>query len=609
MVKENNVSAVVSISVPKSVLAAGKLDLLERLIEGLQPAELYGLAAWIAGQPGRIGGGAVTIESHKDAATETRLTILFGSQTGNARRIAEGIAERGMDLGIRLRLMRADVYPTRELLNERYLVIVISTQGEGEPPDDARGLVEFVTGKRAPKLPHLQFAVLGLGDSSYPQFCAVGRQLDVRLEKLGATRLNDSGEVDVDPEGIADPWIDKVLEKLRKELKSPPPTLRLIPEPRTGVVPASWSRKHPFSASVLSNQRIVARDSEREVRHVELDLQGSGIRYRPGDALGVCPVNPPALVEQWLDALVLDGTQPVTFDGRTLLLNEWLGRERDLTRLYRSWIEVHARLARNEELDNLLQPGQRQILAGVLESDQPIDLLRRYPAKWSALDLVAALRPLQPRLYSIASSQLEVGDEVHLSVAIVAYKRSGEPRWGAASSFLAGAAVDRQIPVFIEPNERFRLPLDPVRDVIMIGPGTGVAPFRGFLQERQQMSASGRNWLIFGNRHFQRDFLYQTEWQAALKKGALYRLDLAFSRDTCKRIYVQQRMREQGRDLYAWLQKGASLYVCGDAKHMAVDVHEALTEIVSTHGNISVGEARTWLSDLMQQGRYVRDVY
>jgi sulfite reductase (NADPH) flavoprotein alpha-component len=257
----------------------------------------------------------------------------------------------------------------------------------------------------------------------------------------------------------------------------------------------------------------------------------------------------------------------------------------------------------------VLQPERAADFTALLASDQPIDLLRRYPAAWQPDALVAALRPLTPRLYSIASSSKLVGDEVHLTVAVVDYEAQGSPHWGAASAFLAAADEDDKLPVFIESNERFRLPADSTRDIIMIGPGTGVAPFRAFVQERQESGASGRNWLFFGNRHFAQDFLYQVEWQEALKHGALHRLDLAFSRDQSHKTYVQDRLREQGADLYAWLQNGAHLYVCGDSAHMAKDVHAALVDVIASHGKQSPDDAKAWLNELLQQGRYARDVY
>jgi len=585
--------------------------LLNDLTAGLPPADLYWISAWSAALAAQATRGAAPAVDAPVAATGERLTVLYGSQTGNSRRVAERLAERAAAAGLSVRLLRAGAYAVRELAQERHLVLVISSQGDGDPPDDALGFVEFLSGKRAPKLPELRFAVLGLGDSSYPQFCAVSRRIDARFAELGAQRFADLGEVDVDYESPSANWSDGVLEKAREALGARPAVAASPPPAVLHVVnDAGHDRDRPYAAEVLDNQRIVSRDSAREVRHLELSLQGSGLRYEPGDALGVWPRNPPALVGEWLHLLQLDGEREVAHEGRRLPLARWLGEERELTRLGRPFLAAHAAASADKELARVLEPEQRESLVTLLDTHQPIDVLRRHPAPWDAESLVAALRPLTPRLYSIASSPKAVGDdEVHLAVAVVGYHAHGNAHVGAASSFLAAAGDDTRVPVFVEPNERFRLPADGARDIIMIGPGTGVAPFRAFVQERQAAGATGRNWLFFGNRHFAQDFLYQTEWQDALKSGALHRLDLAFSRDTAARTYVQHRLLERGRELYAQLRGGAHLYVCGDATHMASDVHEALVEIATTHGSLSDQDARTWLAELLQEGRYARDVY
>lgn len=598
-------NAVVATQPGLASIDGDKLSALERLANGLGPAELYWIAAWSAARAGQVQQGIVTAPAK---AVGERLTILYGSQTGQAKRLATQLSARAEAAGLAVRLVRADSYPQRDLAKETHLVVVISTQGDAEPPDDARGLVEFILGKRAPKLPGVQYAVLGLGDSSYPQFCAIGRQLDVRFAELGASRFAPLGEADVDIDAVAVPWAEHALTEAKKALGATPPVARvanLQPVPSRVI----HTREKPFAAAVLDNQAIVARDAGRDIRHVELSLEGSGLSYEPGDAVGVWPENPPALVDQWLSLLKLDGEQPVHHDNRELPLRRWLSHERELTRLSRPLIAAVADASGDEKLAGLLRPDRSASLAALLAEDQPIDLWRRHPAEWSADELVAALRPQTPRLYSIASSQKAVGDEVHLTVAVVDYEAYGERHWGAASSFLASAGEDHRLPVFIEENERFRLPKDSARDIIMIGPGTGVAPFRAFVQERRETGAGGRNWLFFGNRHFTHDFLYQIEWQAALRDGSLDRLDLAFSRDGDAKVYVQQRIREQGRDLYAWLQDGAHLYVCGDANHMAKDVHAALLDVAVRHGGRSQEQAREWLSDLLQQGRYARDVY
>ncbi|MCC7463859.1 MAG: assimilatory sulfite reductase (NADPH) flavoprotein subunit [Gammaproteobacteria bacterium] len=599
--------AVASDALP-TPLAADKSVLLAQLVEGLGARELYWVAAWVAQR------AADPLAATPAAATVTasRLTLLYGSQTGNAKRCAERIAAQCEAAGLPVRLVRANTYTTRDLGKESHLLVVISTQGVGEPPDDARGLFEFITGKRAPRLPNLHFAVLGLGDSSYPDFCTIGRRLDERLAELGGTRFAPFGACDVEIDQVAVPWSAEALKQARELLgkdagATGPARVTTLHAVTTR---SAHSSENPFHARVLANQRIVARDCTREVRHLELSLEGSGLRYAPGDAIGVWPRNPPQLVAQWLEVLKLDGGQLIEHDGRALPLAEWLGRERELTRLARGFVAAHAQASGSDELAAALKKENPARLNEILATHQPIDLLRRHPAAWNASELVAALRPLTARLYSISSSPLAVGEEeVHLTVADVAYPAFGETHWGAASHFLGGLAEDASVPVYVEANERFRLPADGSRDVIMIGPGTGVAPFRAFVQERRESGASGRNWLFYGSRNFTRDFLYQLEWQEALKAGALHRLDLAFSRDTDRKIYVQDRLREHGRELYHWLQGGAHLYVCGDAKHMARDVNDALAGIAMTHGGRTEDDAKEWLSDLLTQGRYARDVY
>ena len=603
---------------PAPSLDADRLALLNRLTQGLASADLYWIAAYSAAAAARLPvqaepGAPGDASAVASAVPVQRLTIVHGSQTGNSRRLAEQLSASAEAAGLPVRLLRAGAYPLRELAQERHLLLVISSQGDGEPPDDAVGFCEFIAGKRAPKLPLLKFAVLGLGDSSYPKYCAVSRALDARLAELGGRRLVELGEADVDFEAVASAWSARARDTARQALGSPatgPQSGRALHAVNEPPARPLHTRERPFAAAVLDNQRIVSRDSEREVRHIELSLEGSGLRYAAGDAVGVWPRNPPQLVDEWLSALKLDGASEVEHDGRRQPLAHWLGQERELTRLTRPWVVAQAEAGGHEALRRVLAPGEQAAFSDLLATHQPIDLLRRFPVSWEPAALVAALRPLTPRLYSIASSPTLVGhDEVHLTVSVVEYTAHGSTHRGAASAFLAAAGDDARLPVFIESNERFRLPADASRDVIMIGPGTGVAPFRAFVQERQASGAGGRNWLFFGNRHFRHDFLYQVEWQEALRSGSLDRLDVAFSRDTSSRDYVLHRVREHGRELHAGLRDGAHVYVCGDAAHMARDVHQTLLEIIAEHGHLPEDEARAWLAELLQQGRYARDVY
>ncbi|HQZ30295.1 MAG TPA: assimilatory sulfite reductase (NADPH) flavoprotein subunit [Arenimonas sp.] len=591
-------------TLPVPPLPEDKVDLLARLTDGLDAPGLWwlsGYAAGLAARPGARPAAAV------DAAA--RLTIVFGSQTGNAKRLAEQLARQAEGSGLGVRLLRADAYPLRELATEKLLYVVISTQGDGDPPDDARGFVEHLLGKRAPALPGLKFAVLGLGDSSYPQFNATGRQVDARLHELGAQRLFARGEADLDVDSVATPWLSQALDAAKEQLRTAAPLATVTPL-RPAALPASpWSREKPFAAEVLAHQRLTGRSSRKDVRHVELSLEDSGLVYQPGDALGVWPQNPPALVDAVLAELRLDGETRVGSGGQDHSLRDWFGRHRELTRLSRPFLQAHAARSGSTELQRLLQPDGAAALSALLASHQLVDLLQAWPAAWPAEELLAALRPLAPRLYSIASAQSAVGPEAHLTVDHVDYVAPGGRRWGAASHFIASAAEGATLPVFIEANDRFRLPRDGARDIVMIGPGTGVAPFRGFVQERAATGAGGRNWLLFGNPHARHDFLYQLEWQQALKAGQLQRLDLAFSRDQAEKVYVQHKLREHGRDLFDWLEGGAHLYVCGDASRMARDVEAALLDAIATHGGRDADGARDYLAGLQQQGRYARDVY
>lgn len=597
-----------------SFLPEPKHALLSELVTQLDSQSLTWLSGYFAGlaherrdpvvmQPGTVPGLATPTFT----APTQRVTIIFGSQTGNAQKVAERLAAEMRGKGLQLRLVRADRYPNKELKDERLLLIVISTQGEGDPPDDSLAFVEFLNGRRAPALPGLKFAVLGLGDSSYPEFCGIATKIDQRLEALGATRLHPVGLADLDIDTVALPWQTAAVSLAAKELHAP--TLHTATVTPLHPKSARYDRAHPYQAEVVLNQRLTGRGSTKDIRHIELAIEAGHLHYSPGDTLGVWPQQDAELVKQIIDQLRLNPEETIDIDGETRSLQEWLTRHRELTVLTRPFLEAHARRAQHAELNNLLDPERAEHVRKSLATWQPIDLLSRFPAHWSAQDLLRALRPLTPRLYSIASSQRAVGDEVHLTLANVAYEYEGESRWGVTSRFLASLQEGDTLPVFIEENTRFRLPQDTSKDIIMIGPGTGVAPFRAFVQERAEQGASGRNWLFFGNPHFQTDFLYQTEWLRALEAGLLHRLDLAFSRDQAQKIYVQNKLQEQGAQIYDWLRHGAHVYVCGDATHMAKDVHQTLLNIASEHGAMDQEQAQEWLSALAAEGRYARDVY
>lgn len=592
-----------------SPLPDDRAALLRALTDGLEPAALQWISGYTAGLAAQNSAGRSPLHAvpHETAASE-RLSIVYGSQTGNAKREAEALAREAQSKGLAVRLLRADAYPLRELAGERLLAVVISTQGDGDPPDDALAFFEFLNGRKAPKLEQLDFAVLGLGDSSYSQFNAVARRIDARLAELGGKRWAPVAEADVDVATVATPWREQTLALIAERQKSAKPgaqitALRAAP----AHVPAAFTRNNPYSAELYVNQRITGRDSGQDVRHLEIGLDPS-VAYEPGDALGVWARNSETLVSSLLSRTGLRADHAVSLDGRELPLAQWLNSERELTRLSRTFVQKHAERHGIDALLTLLKPEHQGDLSRLLGQIQVPDFLERYPGLWPAEDLVRALRPMAPRLYSIASSRKAVGEEAHLTVALLNYSEANGQRQGLASGWLAARAAGERLPVFIEPNERFRLPEDRNRDILMIGPGTGIAPFRGFLQERTETGAGGRNWLLFGARHAESQFLYQLEWQEALKSGRLHKLDLAFSRDQAERVYVQQRLRENAAEVYSWLQDGAYVYVCG-AIAMGKGVHQALLDIVQSQAGLSEEAAADYLSTLLQDGRYARDVY
>lgn len=585
-------------------LDAERHALLQRLTDGLDAATLWWLSGFLAGLARPQAAVAVSLPVAAAPGEASTLTIVYGSQTGNARRAAERLRDAAVAGGAPARLLRADAYPLAELKRERQLLLVFSTQGDGEPSDDARGFVEHLLGRRAPRLDGLRYAVLGLGDSSYPKFCEVGRLLDRRLAELGGQRLQPLAEADVEVDAVALPWQAALLPALAVA----PTASAGVPLPATApMAGAAATREAPAAAEVLLNQRISGRGSARDVRHLEFAIDPARLDYQPGDAAGIWPLQSEELVAAVLAAAGLDGEHMVSLGDTQLPLHQWLRERRELTRLGRPFLQAHAARSDSAALQAALADPVAS--ASLLQSTPLLDLLLEHPAAWQPEALVAALRPLQPRLYSIASAREAVGDELHLTVAHAEFDGAHGRRYGCASHHLAGLAEGDTARLYIEPNPRFRLPADAGRDIVMIGPGTGVAPFRGFVQARAARGGSGRNWLLFGNRHFREDFLYQLEWQQALADGRLHRLDVAFSRDGAGKVYVQHRLQEQAARLWDWLQGGAHLYVCGDAAQMARDVHATLLGIAQTQGGLDDDAAADFLSELERQGRYARDVY
>jgi len=582
-------------------------------IAALNPLQL----AWLSGycwsqaggqavQPGIGTPAAAAPAPAASAAEPLRVAVISASQTGNARKVAAELQQRLAAAGVNAVHAAAADYKPKNIAGEQLVLLVTSTQGEGEPPEEALSLYKLLSGKKAPKLSGLKFAVLGLGDSSYPMFCGAGKSFDELLAKLGGERLLERQNCDLEYQAEAVAWLDKIVPLVGSLAAAPAAATGTGNASGSPAAPASaYNKANPFPATLLVRQKITGRDSEKDVRHIEIDLSGSGLQYRAGDALGVWFENDPAVVDEILAAVSLKGDEPVNAGGQGKTVREALLHDWEIGLNTPQFVQGYAEISGNPELK------QAAADASAYAAANPIaGIVSQYPAALTAEQLAGLLRPLAPRLYSISSAPEEVGEEVHLTVGVLRYEHNGIPRTGAASGFL-GERLEEEgsVRVFVEENPRFRLPENPDTPVIMIGAGTGVAPFRAFMQQRAANGDSGKNWLIFGNQYFTQDFLYQTEWQGWAKDGLLNKYDFAWSRDQEEKIYVQHKIREEAAELWQWLQQGAHIYVCGDASRMAKDVEQALLDTIAEQGGLSADDADEYLDNLRQEGRYQRDVY
>jgi sulfite reductase (NADPH) flavoprotein alpha-component len=608
------------LQVTNSPFQQDQVDLLNRLL----PTLTDGQKIWLSGYLSALaspGAAAVPVSAALAApqaaapAVSREVTVLFGSQTGNSQKLAKKLAGKLEEQGFQVTLSAMINFKTNTLKKVQTLFVVVSTHGEGDPPDNAISFYEFLHSPRAPKLDGMSFSVLALGDTSYEFFCKTGKDFDKRLEELGAKRLAPRVDCDVDYEDAANGWIDSVLAALGQASSSQAAAVA-APAGIQASAPAAesaYSRANPFPAVVLENLNLNGRGSERETRHLELSLEDSNLEYQPGDSLGIYPQNHPRLVEELIAAMGWkpDERVPLPKSNEETTLQEALTSHYEITVLTKPLLEQAFRLAPNSGLGDLLAPGREEQLREYIKGRDLLDLVQDYDlAGVSAQQFVSILRKLPPRLYSIASSPKAYPGEVHLTIRKVRYEGYGRVRYGVCSTFVSERLkIGQTVPVFVQENPNFKLPADPDTPIIMIGPGTGVAPFRAFLGEREETGATGKSWLFYGDQHFSSDFLYQIEWQRWLKEGVLTRMDVAFSRDTDRKIYVQHRMLEKSKDLYQWLQDGAVVYVCGDEKKMAHDVHAALLEIVQKEGGLSEEAAVEYLTRMQQEKRYQRDVY
>ncbi|MCP3760896.1 assimilatory sulfite reductase (NADPH) flavoprotein subunit [Domibacillus sp. A3M-37] len=596
-------------------------ELLNRLLPTLTESQKVWLGGYLAASPS----AAVSAVPAAPAATETAsadvqapqapvvskdVTILYGSQTGNAQRLSQKAGKTLESNGFNVTVSAMSDFKPNNLKKVQNLLIVVSTHGEGDPPDNAITFHEFLHGKRAPKLDDTRFSVLSLGDSSYEFFCQTGKEFDQRLEELGGERIAPRVDCDLDFDEPAAEWLDNVVNGLSAASGTGTSSSASAASEATAVE-SEYSRTNPFHAEVLESMNLNGRGSNKETRHLEISLEGSGLIYKPGDSLGIYPQNDPLLVDELIQALGWNADETITINkqGDVRSLRDAFLSHYEITVLTKPLLEKIAQLTGVDELHDLI--GSSEQVKAYINGRDLLDVVQQFgPFGVSPQAFADVLRKMPARLYSIASSLEANPDEVHVTIGAVRYNANGRDRNGVCSILCAERLEPGDtLPVYIQHNDNFKLPENPETPVIMIGPGTGVAPFRSFMQEREESGAAGPTWMFFGDQHFVTDFLYQTEWQKWLKDGVLTKMDVAFSRDTAQKVYVQHRMQESSKELFQWLQEGAAVYVCGDEKNMAHDVHHTLIDIIEKAGSMSREQAEQYVADMQQQKRYQRDVY
>lgn len=555
---------------------------------------------WLEGYLGKQRSGSL--------GNKTELTILYGSESGNSESLASQSAKLAKQKGFKAKIINMSETSPQKVAEADNLLVIVSTWGEGDPPETATDFYAAFMSEEATKFKDTNFSVLGLGDTSYEHFCKMGKDFDSQLEKLGARRIYDRADCDVDFDDAYAVWIDGSLGALAELTGTTVGSTELASAaPETKA--ATYSRKNPFPATLKERILLNGQGSDKETIHLEFDLEGSGLSYNVGDSLAVIPHNAEDVITAVLKASKLNSDIEITLKDERFTLIEALRTQLDITALSKPVLNRYNEIAQSKELDRIIN--EKEALNEFIAGRDLADLLVAFPAEaLTAQGLVSSLRKLPPRLYSIASSLKAHEEEVHLTVGVVRYDSHGRERKGVCSTFLADRIEEGQkAEVFVTANKNFKLPENPDTPIIMVGPGTGIAPFRAFIEERAATGATGKNWLFFGDQHYQNDFLYQLEWQEYIDDGVLTKIDVAFSRDQPHKIYVQDRMQANGKELFQWLEDGASFYVCGDASRMAHDVDKALHTIVAKEGNLSESAAAEYVKALKSDKRYLRDVY
>ena len=591
-------------SIQLSPLNEQQIKALSDLSSGLNREQIVWINGYFQGFLAGSGTGQ-TSAAPSLTAQKPKLTILYGTHTGRSKTIAANLAGKLAGNGVEVQSFALDDYKTRQLSTEAHVVFIVSTHGEGEPPAMAEDFHGFITGKRAPQLPNLSYSVVALGDKSYKLYCQTGIDIDQALTRLGAKPLLPVLKLDVDFEEEIEVWSKEFIELFANKVGQTFQANNLTTNVSAEV---QYTRKKPFMATVLDKVKITGRDSDKEVYHVELSLEGSGITYEPGDSVGILANNPPSLVNAILRKTNFSGTEEIKLKEGDFYMKDALTERLEITVLNRDVLQKYQEKTGNLQLLEIMESEDQ--LDQYLYGHDILDLLEEFPYEFTAQELVDVMRSFPARLYSISSSQSAVGDEVHVTVSTVRYTRRERERSGACSSYLADQIdVDSQVSVFIEKNPAFKLPENDETPVILVGAGTGIAPYRAFLQHRESNNQKGKTWLFFGERHFHSDFLYQLEWQKLLKDGYLEKIDVAFSRDQDEKIYVQHRLIEKQKEIFEWLGRGANIYLCGDMKQMARDVQNTLLQIFETEGGMSQEKALEYLKQLKKEKRFQTDVY
>ncbi len=563
--------------------------------------------AWLGGFFAGIQSHMLQSADNENQADARIINILYGTQTGNSESTALDTADIAKTHGLAPIVKSMDEIELEELAQMKYLLIVISTYGEGEMPDNAQLLWDAISDSSTPKIEDMQFSILALGDSSYDQFCQAGIDWDNRLKELGANRIYDRVDFDVGLDELAEEWINNVIPIMAEGAS----VSAVSSEESSSNNKPKYNRKNPFPSKIVENRLLTSEKSSKETRHYEFSIEGSGLTYEAGDALNVVPQNGPDLVADIIKSLNCTGDENEQINGESIPFSEALRSHFEIKLPSKELLQEIATRSGDKELNNLLTSGDKDKLSNYLWGRDTLDLLLQFPKmEFSAAEFLALLKPLQHRAYSISSSGKMHPNSVHLTVASVRYNSHNRDHKGVCSTYMADL-VDKntKVKIFFSPNTSFRVPEDDTLPIIMVGPGTGIAPFRAFLQERQFRKATGKNWLLFGDRNAATDYIYQDEIEGMQKEGILTHLDLAFSRDQEEKIYVQDRMREKGAEMFAWLEQGGSFFVCGDANYMAKDVDKALHQIIEEHGKKTTEQAIDYVNQLKKEKRYVRDVY